>query len=75
MREAAVAIEKKAVERAIRPPPSPGARSATGSSDGSNASAARTAASSASAASSSSGVLGVSNPFSVAIVGGRPGSA
>src|SRR5215208_2209849 len=82
MREAAVAMEKKAVERAIRPPSAPGAGSAPGSSPGLKASAARTAASAAvsgssrrsSAATSGSsrpGVLGVSKLVSVAIVGGR----
>ena len=41
MREAAVATEKKAVERAIRPAWRPGAGSADNSSPGSKASAAR----------------------------------
>ena len=48
MREAPVAIEKNAVERAIRPAWRPGAGSAIGSSPGSNASARRIATSSAS---------------------------
>src|SRR3954447_20344734 len=87
MREAAVAIEKKAVERAILPACRPGAGSAAGSSPGSKASASRTAMSSARAASSSalreglpagaSGVWGgrglaKRGEPSVAIVGGRP---
>ena len=53
-------MEKKAVERAMRPAWRPGAGSPAGSSPGSKASAARTAASEATAASSGSGLLGVS---------------
>ena len=56
MREAAVATEKNAVERAIRPAWRPGEGSPLGSSPGSNASAARTAASEATSASSRSGL-------------------
>src|SRR4051794_10494030 len=59
MREAAVATEKKAVERAMRPARLPGERSPP-SSPGSNASAARAAEPLASMASSRSGLLGVS---------------
>ena len=66
-----MAIEKKAVERAIRP----GAALRVISSPGSKASASQTATSSLIGRSSGfgvSGALGVSNLVSVAIVGGRP---
>ena len=68
MREAPVAIEKKAVERAIRPPCPEGRGSRVNSSPGSNASASQTPTSALIARSSGSGVwgaLGVSKLVSI----------